>query len=79
MRASDTYDQNASKSPDFLLSRKDVHREYGISENLLEKKAVTGGGPIMTKISARMVRYRRADIEEWLASKRIDSTAQEAA
>lgn len=79
MIAPKPFEQPASKSPDFLLSRKDVRREYGISENLLEKKAVTGGGPIMTKISARMVRYRRADIEDWLASKRIENTAQEAA
>lgn len=65
-----------STRPNQLLSRKDVHDEFGLSENLLEKLAVRGGGPIMTKISARMVRYRRSDIENWLASKRIDNTAQ---
>ena len=79
MTAPEPLDQPASKSPNFLLSRKDIHREFGVSENFLEKIAVTGGGPIMTKISARMVRYRRADIEAWLESKRVENTAQTAA
>jgi len=61
---------------DRLMSRKEVQDEFGLSENLLEKLAVRGGGPIMTKISARMVRYRRSDIEAWLASKRIANTAE---
>lgn len=65
-----------SPNPDQLLSRKEVREEYGLSENLLEKLAVRGGGPVMTKISARMVRYRRCDIEGWLASKRIENSAQ---
>lgn len=65
-------------SPDFHLSRDQVESEYGISKRFLELAAVKGGGPIMTKISARMVRYRRADIEEWLTSKRIAHTSEKA-
>ncbi len=68
-----------TRSPDYHLNRKEIEAEYGITARWLELAAVKGGGPIMTKISARMVRYRRADIEEWLASKRIENTAQEAA
>lgn len=62
--------------PDFHLSRDQVAIEYGISKRFLELAAVKGGGPVMTKISKRMVRYRRADIEIWLASKRVSNTSE---
>ena len=68
-----------ARSPDYHLNRKEIEAEYGITARWLELATVKGDGPIMTKISRRMVRYRRADIEAWLESKRVENTAQTAA
>ena len=52
-----------------LLSRDDIEAEYGITRRWLELAAHRGDGPPMTKITPRMVRYDRAALEAWIASK----------
>lgn len=55
-----------------LLSRDQVAARYGLSKRFLEICAWRGDGPPMVRISRRMVRYRAADIEDWIAARRID-------
>ena len=63
-----------------LLSRDDIERDYkGITRRWLELAALSGQGPPMVKISARMVRYERGQFEDWLASRTVTSTSQEVA
>lgn len=62
-----------------LLSRDDIQRETagGITRRWLELAAHRGDGPPFIKISRRCVRYRRADFEAWLASRRVASDVPE--
>ncbi|MEM7683635.1 MAG: helix-turn-helix domain-containing protein [Pseudomonadota bacterium] len=65
----------SDQQDNFLLSREDIERAYGISRRWLELAAHRGDGPPMVKISSRMVRYRRGDLEAWLAAHTIDKSA----
>lgn len=67
----------ASKRTWELLSRSEVESEYGLSKRWLEIAALKGNGPQMTRISRKMIRYRRADIESWLESRVVQSTSEE--
>ena len=55
-----------------LLSRDEIQAEYGITRRWLELAAHRGDGPPMRKISRRMVRYDRAEIEAWLDASKVD-------
>ncbi|GAA4002639.1 helix-turn-helix transcriptional regulator [Pseudomonas aeruginosa] len=46
-----------------------------VSRQLLELLRVKGGGPRYAKLG-RLVRYRRASLDEWLASKEQSHTAE---
>lgn len=35
-----------------------------------------GGGPDFIKVSARSVRYRRSDLEKWIAARTVSNTSQ---
>jgi predicted DNA-binding transcriptional regulator AlpA len=35
-----------------------------------------GGGPDFVKVSARSIRYRRSDLEKWIASRTVSNTSQ---
>lgn len=35
-----------------------------------------GGGPDFVKVSARSIRYRRADLEKWIADRTVSNTSQ---
>ena len=59
-----------------LLSRDEIEAEYGISRRWLELAAISGEGPPFIKVSPRMVRYRRNQLEKWLNDKAFDNTAQ---
>jgi hypothetical protein len=46
----------------------------GLAMSTLEKMRVFGGGPMYLKLG-RVVRYRRVDLDAWLAERLIDSTS----
>jgi excisionase family DNA binding protein len=46
-----------------------------MSKPTLERWRLTGDGPIYVKLG-KAVRYRRADLDAWLASKLIHSTSE---
>jgi excisionase family DNA binding protein len=50
----------------------------GISKSTLDKLRCHGGGPLYFKIGKRVV-YDRADLDTWLANKRVANTAAAAA
>lgn len=35
-----------------------------------------GGGPDFVKVSSRSVRYRRTDLEKWIADRTVSNTSQ---
>lgn len=60
---------------DRLLSRGEVHNVFGLTQRYLEVAAVKGNGPPMIKIG-RSVRYRVADLRQWIEGQRVDSTSE---
>ncbi len=67
-----------SLNEDRLLSRGEVQSIFGISQRFLEVAAVKGGGPVYHKIG-RNVRYRVADLRQWIEAQRVHSTSEGAA
>lgn len=65
-----------SLNPDRLLTRSEVHTAFGLTQRFLEVSAVRGDGPPMVKIG-RSVRYRVADLRQWIEARRVNSTSQE--
>lgn len=60
-----------------MLSRAEVEAEYQWpTKRFLELAATRGDGPPFVKGGHRTVRYRRADLEAWLASRTVASTAE---
>jgi predicted DNA-binding transcriptional regulator AlpA len=55
-----------------LLTETEVHSEYGLTPPWLRKKRRLGGGPTFVRIS-RMIRYRRTDIEAYLAAHLVEA------
>ena len=47
----------------------------GISKSTLDKRRVYGGGPEYFKIGARVV-YNRADLDAWLAPRKVANTSK---
>ena len=45
----------------------------------LERYRLTGEGPDFLRIGKKAIRYRRVDLDEWLASRLVSSTSQEVA
>ena len=50
-------------------------RKIGISPQTLRNMRCRGEGPAYVKVTKRSVRYREADIEQYLESRRIDPEA----
>ncbi|ARO13527.1 phenylglyoxylate:acceptor oxidoreductase [Ketogulonicigenium robustum] len=63
---------------ELMLNRDEVHAHFGLSRRFLEIAAVRGDGPAMVKIG-RSVRYRVADVREWIEARRVLSTSQKVA
>jgi predicted DNA-binding transcriptional regulator AlpA len=58
-----------------LLSEKQVAAMLGLEPPTLRNWRVKGQGPRFVRLSRRAVRYSRADVEEWVASRRRRSTS----
>jgi len=58
------------------MTRAEVQTHFGLTQRFLEVSAVRGDGPPMVKIG-RSVRYRVADLRDWIAARRVNSTSQE--
>jgi predicted DNA-binding transcriptional regulator AlpA len=66
----------AAGDPDQLFSTKELSRLTGLSEQFFEIGRTHGYGPHYLRLSTRRVRYRRADVLSWLASRTHASTKE---
>jgi predicted DNA-binding transcriptional regulator AlpA len=48
----------------------------GLSVSTLAKQRLRGDGPRFVRLSPRAIGYLQADLDEWLASKRCQSTSE---
>jgi len=60
-----------------LLTQREAATLLRLSERTLERLRVTGGGPVFVK-AGRLVRYRQADLENWIESRVVASTSERA-
>lgn len=63
-----------STIPDTYLKEGQVAELLGLPVRTLQSWRLRGGGPEFYKIG-RSVRYKRSDLDEWLASRKASSTA----
>ena len=56
------------------LSAQDVSAYTGLSVDFWNRLRSQGGGPPYSKISAKAVRYRKADIDAWMEQRMRRST-----
>jgi hypothetical protein len=63
-------------APARRLRRREAASYIGVSEGFLEKAAVRGDGPPYVRVSARLVVYEVADLDAWMAARRVQSTAE---
>lgn len=54
-----------SRDADRLLTRNEVEARFGVSKRYLEVAAMRGEGPRVVRLG-RAVRYRVADLREWI-------------
>ena len=59
-----------------LLSTPDAAKLLGLSASYLNQSRLRGDGPAYVKISPTCVRYRRADLDTWVAGRTVRSTAE---
>jgi predicted DNA-binding transcriptional regulator AlpA len=60
---------------DTILTNEQAAAVIGFHPSYLAKARLSGAGPKYLKIGARSVRYRRSDIDAWLADKARISTS----
>ena len=63
------------QDPDALLYQAEVAYLTAQSERTLEAYRLKGGGPPFIAIGKRGVRYRRGDVQDWIAARRRRSTS----
>ena len=61
--------------PEYIDTRQ-AAAHLGVSTKQMEKWRITGGGPPYSKM-ARAVRYRRSDLDAFMAERRVSSTREE--
>lgn len=59
---------------DKLLNTAEAAERLGVSISYLNKRRLTGGGPVFVKIGARVV-YDPSDLTAWVAARRCGSTS----
>lgn len=60
---------------DPLLTTPDAAHLLGLSPRTLESLRLRGGGPAFIAVTAKAVRYRRRDLEDWILTRRRTSTS----
>lgn len=64
---------------DDLLTTKDASKILKLGVSTLNHYRVSGRGPAFHKVGPQLVRYDRADLDEWARSRRYKSTSEIAA
>ncbi len=63
---------------DTYLGTAQVAEYLNLSKSWIEKLRISGFGPPYYKVGPRRVLYKRADIDQWIAERRISSTSEQA-
>lgn len=71
-----TQRKSAANPLERLCTPEEAGEIFGIAPQTLAHWRVRGTGPRYLTLSARCVRYRVSDIEEWLGSRTKESTAE---
>lgn len=66
----------ARLTTDNLMTTKEAAAYLQLSPSLLNKLRLTGGGPVFVRLAGRAIRYRRADLDAWIAASVMASTSQ---
>lgn len=59
-----------------LMDRTDAAEYLGVTKDTLAQMASRGIGPRFAKLSGRLVRYRRADIDAWIEENLTSTSPQ---
>lgn len=65
-----------SSEPSILLTVDEASARLRISKSTLAKWRVFGCGPQFLRLSGNRVAYRPADLDAWLATRLVSSTAE---
>ncbi len=65
-----------TNDPERLLAEQEAADFIGVTRRALQQWRLTGTGPVYVKISARCVRYRRADLIKWAEERLTTSTSE---
>jgi len=79
LRSSDTSTREANHealATSELLSQRQVAVRLGVSARTIEGWRARGIGPPFLRLSARAVRYRAVDLEQWLDQRRVADQRQ---
>lgn len=60
-----------------LLTTTQAAKLVNQKPRFLEARRIRGGGPKFVRVSARSIRYRIKDVEDWIESRVRSSTTQE--
>lgn len=58
-----------------LLTEEEAATRLGFTARFLQNRRVRGDGPRFVRVSARAIRYRPVDLEEWAAERLRTSTS----
>ena len=58
-----------------LLTEDEAAELIGFTPRFLQERRFRGGGPPFVRVSARAIRYRPVDLEEWAAKRLRTSTS----
>tara|TARA_R110001599_G_scaffold119825_2_gene290603 strand:- start:5349 stop:5570 length:222 start_codon:yes stop_codon:yes gene_type:complete len=68
--------QSNQSSSSTLVNEREAASILCYSVRALQNWRHRGGGPDFVKVSSRSVRYRRADLEKWIAARTVSNTSQ---
>jgi predicted DNA-binding transcriptional regulator AlpA len=67
---------NTNATPSDILLTPEASIYIRAGESTLEKWRLRGDGPPFIRIGSRKIGYLRADLDQWLASRRRGSTSE---
>lgn len=65
-----------STAPDQLYDERQAARLLRVSRRTMQGWRLKGGGPLFVRLGARCIRYRRADLQDFLAERTARSTSE---
>ena len=69
-------DAGRTDHPDDLLTSEEVAKWIGTSTQFVELGRMRNYGPRYTRLSARIIRYKRSDVLAWLESRTHSQTSE---